>query len=460
MNLPIDNARGQCYDEAATMAGVRKGVATQIKEINSKCLYTHCYGHALNLAVGDAVKTVDCLKKTFETARDICKLIKRSPMRNTKLDEIRSETKNESRGIHAFCPTRWTVRGEALASILNNFKELMDLWEWSLGVFHDTDIKARIRGATALMPTFDFVFGCALGELLLKQTDNLSRTLQDPSMSAAEGNALAQDVIKTIAKDRNDGSFDLFWERLMKRKDHLNAHEPKLPRKRKLPERYEPGNTATYAFVTTPKEHYKMIYYEAFDCVIACIKDRFDQPDYRKYVSLQNLLLKGVKSQCWESEMEEVIQIYGGDVRRYSLEAQLPLLAQTAVSMGHDIERFSVKDLVKLLQDLDNPRRLALSEVIKLGKLLLVMPATNAISERSFSALKRVKTYLRSTTTNNRLNHLMVLHVHKDRVDTLNLVSVANEFVGHSDARKYNFGKFSPLDIKSALSSETKSTQT
>ena len=77
--------------------------------------------------MADAVKTVDCLKKSFETARDICKLIKKSPMRNTKLDEIRSETKNESRGIHAFCPTRWTVRGEALASILNNLMELMDL---------------------------------------------------------------------------------------------------------------------------------------------------------------------------------------------------------------------------------------------------------------------------------------------------------------------------------------------
>ena len=38
MNLKIQNARGQCYDGAATMAGKRKGVATQIKAINGKCL--------------------------------------------------------------------------------------------------------------------------------------------------------------------------------------------------------------------------------------------------------------------------------------------------------------------------------------------------------------------------------------------------------------------------------------
>ena len=51
------------------------------------------------------------------------------------------------------------------------------------------------------------------------------------------------------------------------------------------------------------------------------------------------------------------------------------------------------------------------------GKLLLVMPATNAASERSFSALKRVKAYLRATTGDARLNYLTMLHVHRGRTD-------------------------------------------
>jgi len=55
----------------------------------------------------------------------------------------------------------------------------------------------------------------------------------------------------------------------------------------------------------------------------------------------------------------------------------------------------------------------ALFEVVKLLTLILVMPATNAVSERSASALRRVKTILRSTMQQDRLNHFMVLHVHK-----------------------------------------------
>ena len=52
MHLRIENVRDQNgYDGAPTMAGEKTGVATQMKALNSKCLYTHCYGHALNLGL-------------------------------------------------------------------------------------------------------------------------------------------------------------------------------------------------------------------------------------------------------------------------------------------------------------------------------------------------------------------------------------------------------------------------
>ncbi|XP_078371338.1 zinc finger MYM-type protein 1-like [Oculina patagonica] len=67
MHLSIENARGQCYDGASTMAGEKSGVAAQIKALNNKCLYTHCYGHALNLAVSDANKSVKCISDSLDT---------------------------------------------------------------------------------------------------------------------------------------------------------------------------------------------------------------------------------------------------------------------------------------------------------------------------------------------------------------------------------------------------------
>ena len=46
--------------------------------------------HALNLAVAEAIKSVKCISDSLETVREIAKLVKKSPQRNTKLDKIRS----------------------------------------------------------------------------------------------------------------------------------------------------------------------------------------------------------------------------------------------------------------------------------------------------------------------------------------------------------------------------------
>ena len=118
--------------------------------------------------------------------------------------------------------------------------------------------------------------------------------------------------------------------------------------------------------------------------------------------------------------------------------------------MGFGASEFDVNDLVTFSKSLDNSRRKLLSEISTLGKLLLILPATNAVGERSFSILTPVKTYFRSTTGDSRLNHLimMMLHVHKDRTDALTLVDAAYNLVGE----KENRGHF--LCIKIHLDSE------
>ena len=56
MNLSLAQCRGQCYDGASNMVVCRNGVATRLASKENRAVLTHCYGHALNLAVGDAMK--------------------------------------------------------------------------------------------------------------------------------------------------------------------------------------------------------------------------------------------------------------------------------------------------------------------------------------------------------------------------------------------------------------------
>ena len=82
-----------------------------------------------------------------------------------------------------------------------------------------------------------------------------------------------------------------------------------------------------------------------------------------------------------------------------------------------------------------------MGEVIKLVKLLMTIPATNASSERAFSTLRYVKNYLRTTMFQERLNKLMVTY--KDRLDLLHLTSIAQDFVNGREGRISLFGSFS-----------------
>ena len=81
-------------------------------------------------------------------------------------------------------------------------------------------------------------------------------------------------------------------------------------------------------------------------------------------------------------------------------------------------------------------------EVHKHLRLYLTIPITSSTSERSFSALRRLYTYLRSTMTEKRLNNCFLLHVHKDLTDNIKLEDVAKEFIMVNDERSNHFGSF------------------
>ena len=121
---------------------------------------------------------------------------------------------NDGPGIRVLCPTHWTVRAESLCSIMNFFDALQCTWEEAAEIVIDSETKARFKGVALQMNSFDCIFGNLLGEMLLKHADNLSRTLQKKSLSAAEGQTIAGMTVDTLKSLRNDASFDLFWEKL------------------------------------------------------------------------------------------------------------------------------------------------------------------------------------------------------------------------------------------------------
>ena len=79
-----------------------------------------------------------------------------------------------------------------------------------------------------------------------------------------------------------------------------------------------------------------------------------------------------------------MVKMYSEELDSRKLKGLL-LLPQTAEPMGFDTSEFDVNDLVTFLKSLDSSRRKLLGKISTLGKLLVIIPATNAVGERSFN---------------------------------------------------------------------------
>ncbi len=143
------------------MKGHRNGVAKQISQIEPRAVFTHCYGHSLNVAASDTLKESKLMRDALETVHEVTKLIKYSPRRQGIFQGIKEDA--HSAGIRVLCPTRWTVRAESIANVLKNYEVLQSTWLEASSITSDSETKARIGGVAASMKTFDFIFGAMLG---------------------------------------------------------------------------------------------------------------------------------------------------------------------------------------------------------------------------------------------------------------------------------------------------------
>ena len=122
------------------------------------------------------------------------------------------------------------------------------------------------------------------------------------------------------------------------------------------------------------------------------------------------------------------------------LETQLQIFSSKYVDATSKV---SLKEILDYLHTLTEDQRVFFSQVNHLAKLILVMPASNAASKRSFSTTRKIKNYLRNTMGQVRFNNLMILNIYKEELDALDLTDIAKEFVQSKRDHKYKiFGDF------------------
>ena len=120
-----------------------------------------------------------------------------------------------------------------------------------------------------------------------------------------------------------------------------------------------------------------------------------------------------------ETDEKPLVTTYHLDY--HSLTVEAPLAKNTLFRV---LELSETSDALKELA----PLKSAFPTVVKLLQLAMTISVPSAKCERTFSTLKRVKTYLRSTMTEERLANLAVLSIERDITNAFNLDEVVSEF--------------------------------
>lgn len=440
-NLHLSNCVGQAYDGASNMSGRLTGVAARIINEYPKILYVHCLAHCLNLCLQDCGRNCDSVRDSLSLVSELNALIRASPQRLAVFEKVKSEMAPEAPGLKPLCVTRWTVRSGALNAVIKNYITIGSTLE-EIEKTSNSEASHKAPGLLSLMDKFSTYFGLNLSYQIFAVTEQLSRTLQAKDITAQGALTAVTKTVSFLRRQRSDDAFNDFYKRIKDEAKDL-TDDPVLPRQRRLPKRYD-GGGASHTF-STPNEYFRKQYFEVHDLLIAELDRRFQHNAFVVLKDIENLLLDASNGKVAHPSAQ-LQQLYGEAISFDRLLIQLSMLPDL-VKMVNEVQHSRITKVTNIsticeLFNTCDMSKVMLGEVFELVRLYLTIPMTSATAERTFSTLRRLKNYMRTTMTQKRLNHVVLLHTHKNRTDCLNLRDIAEKFISVNERRSSYFGHF------------------
>ena len=222
-------------------------------------------------------------------------------------------------------------------------------------------------------------------------------------------------TIDSLESLRNESEFKRVWDESMKICTANDIDEPKERRKRKVPLRFGGGNIGA-ANSTIQDEYRENSFYAVLDNIITSIKERFDNNYLAIIVLCEKLFL--TKTFLIEDELKLIARFYNFNYDDLRAEQRLYKVAFNAT------KEFNLSTATKLF--VENNFHLSLLTMNELLQILWTVPVNVCGCERSFSSLRRIKTYLRNTTGQERLSCLALINIENDI--EIDIDAIANDF--------------------------------
>ena len=480
LQLDINNCRGQCYDGASNMAGQYSGLAARICQINPLALYTHCASHRLNLCVAAACQ-IQSVRNMMSSVTKVGTFFN-TPKRQLLLAKMIRKfipTSSHTKLIDV-CQTRWVLRIDGLDRFLEMYIPIFE----ALSVMKDNlDGSWNCSSSDAyshfiLLQNFSFLMTLVIVKHCLGYTKSATVQLQGAHLDILTAIKEVDMMLTSVNSVRK--FLDVYhnnWFReacnIAGRIDSTIKH-PRICEKQSQRSNNPAKDTEDYfkLNISIPfLDHLLQEVTHRFsnkNCIairglsiipsimareyqstsklpkgmsaISC-NDVSSKTKSRKIVStpytdfidasngnvtaLSSGDTQGVEIQRVDKEWKENFREF---CNQYSMD--LPCLSTITYEVDNWESLWKDKPIALLPSNVSDTLKqtnpVAFPNIFTALTILAVLPVTSCTCERSASSVRLIKTYLRSTMSQSRLNGLASLYTQKDIPVDVN--SVINKF--------------------------------
>ncbi|XP_062234379.1 zinc finger MYM-type protein 1-like [Platichthys flesus] len=392
----------QAYDGANVMRGEKAGVQQKVREHYKNAHYLHCYAHQLNLIMQQATSQVPAVRVFFSDLNGISSFFSRSPKRTTILDQV------VARRLPRASATRWNFNSRVVNTVYENLDDLIECFEAisTDGSFDCTTVR-EASGYLRMLQDDDFKFFLHLFHQIMPHVDIMYQQLQKKDIDAVFIKRALQSFTSSVQAIRDQSS---------------------------SPEQQQVAAGTTGKRRALGEQDKQRLSKEVCDTILGHANERFSFTSHLVSATLLQGDLFEQYSHVFPDEALNTTAKAYPMLNKAKLKTELSLIYESPDFKGCS----GALALYQVLQR--NNLHETLSETVALLNILITTPMTTAEAERCFSTLKRIKTFLRNSMGQDRLNALAMLSMERELVR--NMPDFNERVIDHFAALKERRAKF------------------
>ncbi|CAF1321705.1 unnamed protein product [Adineta steineri] len=432
LGLNLEFCIGQGYDGCNTMSGHINGCQAIVKRQHPQILYVHCVSHSLNLALSDSCD-VRLVENSIGTIKEIYNFFRSSSVRTDVLNEHAKELNLKKKELQIEINNQATPGEEIVLKNLKTKLANVCVTRW---VERHTSVDTFYSLYPAVMDALQQLTENDDKNVSTKANIFFNSSLQSSKIDLMECLDAIDDVVHVIQKIRDDPDeeYKYIFEEAVDLAKHTGT-TIKMPR---IVPRQQHRNNIPAA---NEYEYYKLnLFIPLLDHFLKSLKDRFNMhvkqaatisciipkyihdktfDDLIPSVDLYHALLPGSFDQIkcefiqWKNKWANIYKenttiTTSPNTATPSTKRKLVIIPDTAIDSFNECNEAFYPNIKILLQ------------------IFSTLPVSTATAERSFSVLKLIKNYLRSTISETRLNGLALMYIYSN--SSIDIETVITEF--------------------------------